>query len=101
MREEGKEVEEVKEVKDSEAERREEEESRSLASLPSAPLRAGGMTVWLRADEEFGGAGGEDSETRLAGGRAGEVQIGPDEPAADALVIGEGGVGGVDGGAGG
>ena len=34
---------------------------------------------------------------RFAGRGAGEVGIGPEEPGADLLVIGEGGVGGGDG----
>ena len=56
----------------------------------------GGGGCWRT--EEFGGAGGDYGETRFAGGRAWKVQIGPDEPPADALVIGEGEVGGIDGG---
>ena len=49
--------------------------------------------------KKFGGAGGDDRQAGFAGGGAGEIRLGPDEPVANLLVVGERGVGGGDGGA--
>src|SRR5437868_4416431 len=60
--------------------------------------RGHGMPCPYGNIQEFGGASSDFCEARFASGCAREVGFGPDEPVANFLIVGEGGVGGGDDG---